>query len=327
MKRGYERIFLILVFTLCLVAAASINVAADKVSNPEILIHNGSGAYHRTGNLTDTAEDWGYEVTEVKSVNDSILKNADILILNANDLLYDNESDWIQEWWEDGYSKTVWVAGDSDYGGYFDYVPLDSLIVELGGHMILQDDALSDPQSNDGAAYRVLSNVTNSDYSTNITKGVSKVVTHSPCPVAPYDGGVNGKGDFVTWDSLAKADWILNSSPAAQVLDQDFDDDNIWEGYAPLSNGSVATVGIEWGLGTEELSKLIVSGEAIFSDGEAMFADKSENEKIDIDAIELVKNLLEWGTPEAKPGAAPGFTVVPFFLALAIVAVLVRKRR
>ncbi|UCG03682.1 MAG: hypothetical protein JSW11_06775 [Candidatus Heimdallarchaeota archaeon] len=327
MKRGYERIFLILVFTLCLVAAASINVAADKVSNPEILIHNGSGAYHRTGNITDTAEDWGYEVTEVKSVNDSILKGVDILILNANDLLYTNESGWIKDWWDDGYSKTVWVAGDSDYGGYFKYGPLNELLVNLGGHMILQDDAISDPESNDEAAYRVISNVTNSEYNDNLTKGVSLVVTHSPCPVAPYDGGVNGKGDFVTWDSLATADWLLNSSPAAQILDQDFDDDNIWEGYPPLSNGSVTTLGIEWGLGSEKLSKLIVSGEAIYSDGEAMFADKSENAKIDIDTIKFVKALLEWGTPEAAPGAVPGFTVVPFFLALGIVVVIVKKRR
>jgi hypothetical protein len=327
LKKGYERIFLILVFTLCLVAATSINVAADKVSTPKILIHNGSGAYHRTGNLTDTADGWGYEVTEVKSVNDSILKNADILILNANDLLYDNESDWILEWWEAGYSKTVWIAGDSDYKSYFLPGKLNTLIVEMGGHMILQDEAISDPESNDAAAYRVISNITNSDYSTDITKGVSKVVTHSPCPVAPYKGGVNGKGDFVTWDSLETADWILNTSAAAQILDQDFDDDDVWEGYAPLSNGSVTTLGIEWDLGPEKLSKLIVSGEAIYSDGEEMFADKSENEKIDIQAIELVKNLLEWGTPEAKPGAAPGFTVVPFFLAIATVAVIVKKRR
>lgn len=327
MKKGYERIFLILVFTLCLVAATSMNVAADKVSNPRILIHNGSGAYHRTGNLTDTADGWGYEVTEVKSVNDSILKKADILILNANDGLYENESDWIVEWWEAGYAKTVWVAGDSDYGGYFDYVPLNEILVNLGGHMILQDDAISDPESNDEAAYRVISNVTNSEYDDNLTKDISLVVTHSPCPVAPYDGGVNGKGDFVTWDSLANADWLLNTSPAAQILDQDFDDDDVWEGYPPLSNGSVTTLGIEWGLGPEELSKLIVSGEAIFSDGEAMFADKSENAKIDIDTIEFVKGLLEWGTPEAKPGAAPGFTIVPIFLTLAVIAVLVRKRR
>ncbi len=289
------------VSVLFLFLVTSINdVGAEGVEIPIILVHNGSGAFHRTDNLTDLAEDWDYEVIEVKNVNNSILKNADILILNANDLLYDNESDWIIKWWEDGYSKTVWVAGDSDYGSYFLPTKLNTLIVELGGHMILQDDAISDFESNDGASYRVLSNVTNPDYDNNIIKGVNLVVNHGPCPVAPYDGEVNGKGDFVTWDSLENADWILNSSPAAQILDQDFDDDDIWEGYPPLANGSFTTLGVEWGLGSEGLSNLIVSGEAIFSDGQSMFADKSENEKIDIQNIEFVRNLLKWGTPEIE---------------------------
>ncbi|MHA2202715.1 MAG: hypothetical protein ACW991_03420 [Candidatus Hodarchaeales archaeon] len=286
---------------LFLFLVTSINdVGAKKVEIPNILVHNGSGAYHRTGNLTDLAEDWGYEVTEVKSVNDSILKNADILVLNANDLLYNDESDWILDWWEDGYSKTAWIAGDSDYKSYFLPGKLNTLIVEMGGHIILQDDAISDPESNDGASYRVLSNVINPNYDDNITKGVNLVVTHIPCPVAPYDGEFNGKGDFLTWDYLKNADWILNSSPAAQILDQDFDDDNIWEGYPPLANGSFTTLGVEWGLGSEGLSKLIVSGEAIFSDGQSMFADKSRNEKIDIQSIEFVQNLLMWGTPEIE---------------------------
>ena len=285
-------IFFLILISVLLLATSINDVSAEKVVIPIILVHNGSGAYHRTDNLIDKAEDWGYEITEVKSIHNSILKSADILILNANDLLYDNESDWIIEWWEAGYSKTVWIAGDSDYKSYFLPTKLNPLIVEMGGHMILQDDAIADPESNDGASYRPISNITNSEYDNNITKGVNLVLTHSPCPVAPYDGEINGKGTMPTWDSLDKADWILNTSTAAQILDQDFDDDDVWEGYTPLANGSWTTLGIEWGLGPEGMSKLIVSGEAIFSDGEAMFADKSENEKIDIHSIELVKNLL-----------------------------------
>jgi hypothetical protein len=64
----------------------------------------------------------------------------------------------------------------------------------------------------------------------------------------------------------------------------------------------VTTLGIEWDLGPEKMSKLIVSGEAIFSDSYAtpMFIDRTINENIDIQDIELVQNLLKWGIPKIE---------------------------
>lgn len=342
LKIGKKRELLILVLALNVFAVVSLGTTYaaenDKVENPKILVHNGAGAYAASTDIdsfTGNATNWGYTIVDVKSVNSSVLKDIDILILNQNDLINKSEIDPIVDWWEKGHSKTVWIAGDSDYNGYFDYYTLNNLTIALGGNIILQDDALQDDENNDASAYRVLSNITNPDYS-EIVSGITQVITHSPCPVAPYDGTYNGlETTNPTWDDLPNTDWILNTSKAGRCLDQDNDLKDsptaIWEGYPilePDSIGSWTTLAVQWNMGSENKSKLIVCGEPIFSDYKLQFGSVSEygnattNDK-------LVKNLLAWGTPEAAPAASPGFETITLLGAMTVLSaiVIIRRRR
>jgi hypothetical protein len=243
---------------------------------------------------------WGYEVFTTTYLDDFVLANAEILILNAPDYMSTADDAAVTTWWNVG-GKTLWVTADSDYGGYWNPKDLNELIVDLGGHIIMFDDAVSDPVSQDGASYRVVANTTQSALGVDMS-AIQNISMHGPTGVAPWNGPNHGNkttspGANVTWGALANANWIVNSSKYAMVQDQDGDDDDVWEGPKPLVNWSIAMVGVEDNLGSGNDNKMVVAGESFFADYKDMFGyDTRYANDTALQNIDLTHELLTWSS-------------------------------
>ncbi|MHA1973178.1 MAG: hypothetical protein ACTSW1_09305 [Candidatus Hodarchaeales archaeon] len=280
---------------------------APAKTRPMVYVWSGNGAYHTSvEGLIKNATRWGFNVYASTFWVDIILEMSNILIVNAPDFLTDYDMWVIKYWWNTG-NRTIWFVGESDYAGQWNPADLNELAVDLGSNVIIVDDAISDSISHDGASYRVIANITNSDPTwDNVLRqwgpDVTNISIHTPSYVAPWTGDntgslANNPGAQAKWTDLANADWIVNSSKYATVKDQDFDNDDVWEGASPLSTGSFAMVATQWNVGPWSESKMIFSGESIFSDYKDMFGYETYYTGLSIQNINLTRGLLEWGTP------------------------------
>ncbi|MHA1973758.1 MAG: hypothetical protein ACTSW1_12230, partial [Candidatus Hodarchaeales archaeon] len=160
MKMKARTTLLLLVLAIGLVTSLAATPSLADPGNPKrmprVVVFSGNGAYHTSiEGFIANASTWGYEVISVNYLNDASLTNAEILILNAPDFLTDDDKDVVTDWWNLG-GKAIWFVGESDYGGYWDPADLNELAVDLGSNVIIVDDAISDPVSQDGASYRVV---------------------------------------------------------------------------------------------------------------------------------------------------------------------------
>jgi outer membrane murein-binding lipoprotein Lpp len=123
----------------------------------------------------------------------------------------------IKIWLEEG-GKTIWLAGDSDYGT--DYLRIDTqnaLLEELGSVLRLEHCATEDPVSNGGASYRVLSVTDNIAEEVGfLAAGLDRVLTHSP-------GVLTAFRDGRYWELIEEQPdgvyVLLTTSEAGQIYD------------------------------------------------------------------------------------------------------------
>ena len=88
------------------------------------------------------------------------LKNATVVIFVKSDPMVELSEDEIQalvKWFSEG-GKTLWVAGDSDYGddGPPRQETANRILEAIGSRLRVERGAVEDPTSNAGASYRVL---------------------------------------------------------------------------------------------------------------------------------------------------------------------------
>jgi hypothetical protein len=313
-----------------------------------VLVWSGNGALHVEVDLfKGNASDWGYTIKNSTSqMTASLLTGVDVLILNAPDYIFENESDVIKTWFTAEAGRTIWITSDSDYGGYWypwgvtaHPIGVNHIVKDIGGHIYIQDDAVSDYVSMDGASYRVLCDTPNTvdDPAKFITRNVEHVSMHGPTAVIPYSSlTADGVGTVGSFEDMDKVQWVINSSKTAAIQDQDFDDDTKWEGYPVAKNMSMAMIAIEWDLGAKN-NKLVVAGESFFADYKLMFGEfcryvnkTGTDDPLPIDNIPLTEQLLDWsvGTLDTSPlTAAPGFEILTVFLSIAIAAAFLKRRR
>lgn len=206
-------------------------------SNYFVLVWSANDAYHIEVELfKGNASDWGYTVlNSTATMTSDLLIGIDILIVNGPDYIYPYETEVIKTWFTEDSDRTLWIAGESDYGGYWSPAGtsttptgVNHLIKELGGHLYIQDDAVSDPISMDGASYRVLASVPNTDAAPAkfITRDVTHVSMHGPTAVIPYSSvTADGVGTVGSFKDMNKVQWVISSSKTGSIQDQDFDDD------------------------------------------------------------------------------------------------------
>ncbi|MHA1977488.1 MAG: hypothetical protein ACW98I_11345 [Candidatus Hodarchaeales archaeon] len=267
--------------------------------DPNVLVFNGNGADHViVDNFVGNATVWGYNVLSATVLTANVLEVTEILILNGNDFLTEGEIALITLWWNKG-GKSIWFIGENDYGGLWNPASLNRLSVRLGLNMILQDDAISYGvmcNCNEFPIPLQIANETNlvNDALIDMT-GIENISLSGPTLVVPYAGDAEGNGTMPTFDSIASVDWLMNYSAAAEVYDQDFDNDIYWEGIPRYTVGQCTAVAVEWNAGPNNDSKAVFAGESFFADYKGMFGTELRNHnKTAIQNIQLTETLLNF---------------------------------
>ncbi|HYA22401.1 MAG TPA: hypothetical protein VEG31_04455 [Thermoproteota archaeon] len=294
------------------------------------------------GNLTAL----GYDVVvERGGINSSILSDASALILNKIKTQAGNytqtEIDAIVNWMKTG-NKFLWVAMDSDYldayltdtGSDFRIDQGNRILAAIGSHLRAELASVESPTWNIGAAaYRVLSNVTNSadpDVA-KITAGITKPI-YFPGPTVIIF--VNDQGTYVSYDQLPKPGlfsstpavfWVFKTAPDARIVDGS-------PKFPPLlyTNGQVGSyvlmAGEKYIYGS---SKVVVAGESPIGDvGYSIWTNLYRGTALDGPA--LLYNTIAWGlTPESAPIPTGYYIVGAIVVIIAAVAVyffFIRKK-
>ena len=331
------------IFSMALLMLAALSsFQAQAADNVQVLVWTANGGYHvEVKAFKGNATDWGYDIlTQETGLVAADLEGIDILIVNAPDYVLTAEVDVIDTWFSAESDRGLWIVGESDYGGYWyphglnaTHVGVNDIVMAVGGHIFIQDDAVNDEVMNDGSGYRVVASVPNLENSPakTIMKGVENVSMHGPANVVAYSS-YTGTGKNVTgvmdaeFDDIENCDWLIKTSPTGAVADQDFDDDAFWEGYAIGVNMSIPMAAIEWDL-TESKNKLVATGESMFADYKNMFdvATRYRNNTA-LQNPEMTHNILDWFSGKLGAGA-PGFEVMTAFIALAIIPAVARRRK
>jgi len=279
------------------------NVSTTMNDGINVLVWSGNGsAHYNITNFIANASEWGYDVINIRNeINDSILSGIDILIINSVDYINYTEKIAIDSWYVANNGRSIWITGDSDYGGYWSPSGTETdegvndLLREIGAHIYFQDDAVEDVVSNDGAYYRVIANEPNQLEvpAEIIMTNIKNISMHGPTAIIPYSEVIGSSGSVTSFDSLDTCQWLINSSETARVVSYDIDNDTFWEGYPLEVNMSVTMAAIEWDLGGTS-NKLVLTGEAIFTDYKDMFGYKSRNTNVTIQSIEMTRRILDW---------------------------------
>lgn len=278
------------------------------------------------GNLTDAGSTFN-----LIGENDTwaLPADTDVLLMPATDDEFTAaETTAISDWFTGDGPKLFWAAGDSDFSGFFDVDPLNTLLGELGSDLRLGAESIEDATANDGAPYRVAATqpVTDGGINSVIMEGIEAgLIFHGPAPILAE---VDGEAVDVT--TLSNAEVLIQTADTAVAIDSDLSETK-YDYYtaneidAPFPMAAIQDLGDgKW---------VIVSGEAVFTDYKFMYGVVTESGEFNDGVAEGKKftdNVLSWfsenGADDSIGGGLP-ISIVPFALAIAVVAVVYRRRK
>ncbi|MCY3413060.1 MAG: hypothetical protein INQ03_15590 [Candidatus Heimdallarchaeota archaeon] len=257
--------------------------------------------------------------------------DTDVLLISRPDIAWDDANmTEFNDWFTADGAKLVWVAGDSDYGGYFNFDNTNDFLAEIDAKLRVASISVEDPVSSDGSAYRVMPNTTVDDGVLNakFNAGVTTSVFHGPAAVIAEDAS----GNIIDLNAtdVEGIEVIRKTGKSGVGIDSDFSETK-YDFYAG-ETGNIPMMAIEE-LGDGKW--LIVSGEAIWSDYKQMYG-KTTEKGIDTDGKTLVDNILSWFAAdgdsdslfpaEETEGSFLPVAFAPFVIAMAT-AVVYKKRK
>ncbi len=329
--KAYLKVLLPIVLAISMVAIyTSPSVATEEGT---ILIDISHGSYHTSyewfkGNWTAK----GYTV-EVNNGTFQLDEHIEALLLPGPEVAYnESEVQAILDWYSTG-GKFIWIAGDSDYGGYFlSNDSVNPLLDALGANLRVARDAVDDTVSNDGASYRVIANQPGTDPVAKVlTNGVSKAVFHGPTSVLGWsdDGKVVDLRDSTIEGKNISV--VMKSSKDATAIDQDISLDPVFDYYSVTAKDKTGSYPMLVAQFFDNNNMLVVSGESIFADYKNMYGLTTEHGG-DHDGKTLVDNIITYAMaleePSKEGGFLPGFTTYTALAGiLATVAIYVRRRK
>ena len=283
-----------------ILAAGIAPVVADTqdhnvITGASILVYVGDAYHNEPNNFANVYNSSGNAVTVATSydfASDLSTDNFDaILFSNLNSNMTVANMTAIKTWYELG-NKLMWVAGDSDYGGFYIAGNFANPMLEMVKSQLRMDaGALADSQSNDAASYRVIANETgiSSNVTDYVTAGFKLAPFHGPTSVFGWDYA-NSTGVDLRNTTLPNVNVIVNSSAAATALDQDtsitvadfYEYSNVTGNY-PL-------------MASEKLngSYVVVTGEVNFDDYKFMYGMFTEKNQLAHQGMMLVDNMISW---------------------------------
>ena len=298
------------------------NVQAATTSHIKIVIDASHGEISSksealTNQLIGNLTAKGYEVVVAKGgINSTVLTNATALLVGAvyGANFTDAEILAIKNWYNEG-NKFIWVNGDSDYSGNYIVQNSNKILEQIGAHLRVEPTSVEDPESNCGAGYRVVANVTNTDPAVaSIVHNVTKVLFHGPSILY----GINSAGEPVALENttIPNVYWIMKTSPAGIIVDHDL--------VPPVAHsvdqeGSFVIFAVELAAGPSANNVVMVSGAAGYGDYEPMFSNLYHD--VALTGNYLVKQAIDYGITKCQP--AMGIDPMIIYAAIGAVVVVV----
>jgi len=294
-------LLLLLVSSLLLVLSAAPQIA-HAAQKPVVVIHF-KGALEPDvqleaimSNITDI--EWVVVTEELKAAD---LANAAMLIMVKADasLEYtDDELSAIKTWFDKG-GKTLWVAGDSDYGDDRLRQPTANKVLEAVGSVLrVEACAAEDPVSSAGKPYRVLGLSEKCDERISfLVKGVTRGLFHGPASIIAY---VNGKYIKLEEEKPDNVYRIMWTSVDARIVNHNPPDP---EAHEVGDEGTFVLMAME--IDYEKKNIVIATGDAPFDHYMGLYMP--ELRKYDRYAVEypqqgatLFRNIVTWAIYHAS---------------------------
>ncbi len=298
----------------------------------------------------------GYHANDVKNIVANLTAAGNtVLYINQTwelptdlDALFLTEADSGANWtdaevaeiaaWMELGNKLLWVAGDSDYAGLFDESRINNVLNATGAIIRLDATSISDPDFNDGAAYRACApyfGLGDPLYDTYPVLNASQdctagAVFHGPCSIVGYvanDPTTVVKDLRLGVSIFPERVWTLMRFSENATADDSDVSDNELDIYA-----YDATTGDYPALVYEHLiemdSHIVASGEAIYSDYKYMYDQRTENGVynggVQFGQV-VVNNILNWLLPFPEPDATSAWFIVPM-AALGVIYAIMRRK-
>ncbi|MHA2294466.1 MAG: Heimdall-CTERM domain-containing surface protein [Candidatus Hodarchaeales archaeon] len=311
MKKTY---LLAMVFGFALLLS-SIPISAKSAADETVVVDIGQYDYDDLEHFLDTLEDWGYTVTEHNSTkteySSTVLTGADVLVLPALTKNLSSASvDAIAAWFEGG-SKNLWVSGDSDYGdeNATKAASFNRVLEAIDANIFVEATSI-ESDTNFGAAYRVRPTL----YST--TTEAAKLVMDAPHTSSEFHGpaaviGKNSTGHYIAIEDTQPTDVevVIKTATNSIVNKKSAASGSIYGIHDQGDEGSFVMMALQTFTGG---SKLVVTGESIFSDYKHMFEDPGEL-GIPQDDAYIVYNTFLWFTGGTRDTTVPTITSISSF--------------
>ncbi|MDF1540603.1 MAG: ABC transporter substrate-binding protein [Candidatus Thorarchaeota archaeon] len=229
-------------------------------------------------------------------INNSVLYNAKGFVAGS---IYGTENGYsaaelaaIGDWFNSGH-KFMWIGYDSDYGGQ-QYINdnMTAILEAVESHVYGEPLSIEDPDSNAGAGYRPIANVTGTDPTVlPMVVGVEKVLLHGPTCLYGSFIGAEGQGSVaLETQSVTDVYPILRYGASATIVNSD-----LLNGYAhdEGDEGSFVAAALELNAGENETGVIVTSGASPYGDYRPMCAD--EYYGIELSGMDFVVQTIFYG--------------------------------
>ena len=246
------------------------------------------------GNLTVL----GYTSVEITGgITAAKLTGVDVLLLGAvyGTEFTDAEVSAISDWFDEG-GKGIWVGSDSDYAAY-SYINnnTNKVLEAIGSKLRGEPTSVEDPESNCGAAYRVVANVVSTDpIVSDMTEGVQKALFHGPTVLCGYVGG-----SYVALETtnVENVIWVMKTSSASIITDADLIPPHA---HSTGDQGSFVIMAAERFAGPNGNNKIVAAGASPYGDYQPIFSDAYYG--VQLQGPALVAGSIKWlATVERLP--------------------------
>jgi hypothetical protein len=244
------------------------------------------GGYHTTeadlapiiGNLTAAGNTVIY-INETWGIPDDV---AVLFLTQPDDNYTTAERADIKTWFELG-DKLLWVAGDSDFGGYYNPWAINQVLRTLGAIVTMAGVSIEDSVYHDGSAYRTAPNQVGygdplyDELAVELTTGMTAgIIAHGPTAIMAYNGFDYrdlryGKSVFPQ-----KVHVIMTYSVNATAADSDTSD-GVLDLYADSEITGGLFPAVVYENMTEVGSHIIATSEAIYTNYKFMYGQNTEN--------------------------------------------------
>ncbi|MHA2363500.1 MAG: hypothetical protein ACXAC7_06055 [Candidatus Hodarchaeales archaeon] len=263
---------------------------SDTRKSPVVMIdlghsnYNWYRSYAGLDKIGDHALSWGFNVIlNNDNISSTDLIDVDILIIPIAISNYTNDSlIAISNWFASG-NKGIWVAGDSDYGGYPQFaIRANNVLNAVNSSIFMEQGEIESDNNFGGGRYRVSGTVynTNGSNAKFITSGLpyqgekAMALFHGPTDVIGKNHTNGEYVDLITTD-LPNVEWVVkatnstfnpatSASEAEARIHQEFDE------------GDFVLMALQHSAGPAGNGKIIASGSDIFSDYKNQFNDPGE---------------------------------------------------